>query len=207
MLSSSLIFWLACAVTFFWAVGAYNRLVRLRAGVRKAFAALDELLLRQVVWVQGCLPASMRSGAMPEEDEGNAAMPSETEAVWSRLSAASEQFSVALAHLRAQPIDGVTTASLAMAHEMLLAAWDGAMENAVAPDADPSAERLNARWMTLLHQAVPPQEAFNSAVNAYNGAIRQFPAILLAKLFSFRPAGQIHLLNSSRSAETIGPLV
>lgn len=204
MSSSSLIFWLACAVIFFWAVGAYNRLVRLRAAVRKAFAALDELLLRQIVWVQGCLPASMRSGAVPEE--GSEALPGETEAVWRRLSAASEQFSVALAHLRAQPINGVTAASLAMAHEMLLAAWDSAMKDAVAPDADPSAERLSARWMTLLHQALPPQEAFNNTVKTYNSAIRQFPAVLLAKLFGFQQAGLINLLDSSRSSETAGPL-
>ncbi|MET4577396.1 LemA family protein [Ottowia thiooxydans] len=187
MWSSQLLFWLAAAVFFFWAVGAYNRLVRLRAAVRKAFASLDEQLLRQVVWVQGCLPVSMRSGVTTV----SGALQDETDAVWRRLSAASEQFSVALAQVRAHPIDGAATASLAMAHDTLTGAWASAMREAVADDADPSADRLDTRWTTLLHQALPLQDAFNAAVRAYNGAINQFPAIFLAKIFGFRPAGLI----------------
>lgn len=202
-----MLFWLICAILLFWAVGAYNRLVRLRASVRKAFAVLDELLLRQIVWVQGCLPASMRGGVPvgqgEEGEEAQRQLPDQAELVWGRLSAASEQFAVALAHLRAQPIDSMATASVCMAHEMLLAAWDQAMREAVAPDAEPSAEQLNARWVTLLHQAFPPQDAFNDAVGSYNSAIRQFPAILLAKLFGFQSTGLIDLRNSSR---TSGPL-
>ncbi|WP_028601743.1 hypothetical protein [Ottowia thiooxydans] len=187
MSSSYVIFWLACAVFFFWAVGAYNRLVRLRAAVRKSFAALDELLIRQVVWVQGCLPVSMRGGMTTV----SGALQDEADATWSRLSAASEQFSVALAQVRAHPIDGAATASLAMAHDTLAGAWKSAMRDAVALDAEPSAQRLDARWTTLLHQALPLQDAFNGAVTAYNSAIGQFPAMFLAKLFGFRPAGLI----------------
>lgn len=229
-----MLFWLVCAVIFFWAVGAYNRLVRKRAAVRKAFATLDELLLRQVVWVQGCLPASMRGGEPAElaSDDENAeaassdntegeeskesqesdsgqptagARTDEAEVVWGRLSAASEQFAVALAHLRAQPIDNVASASVVMAHEMLLAAWDRAMKEAVLPDARPSAERLDARWLTLLHQTLPPQEVFNGAVRAYNDAIGQFPAILLAKLFGFRQAGTIDRLGPLQTVGSTEP--
>ncbi len=193
-------FWLACAVVFFWAVGAYNRLVRLRSAVRKAFATLDELLLQQVIWVQGSLPASIRAGTAEEPPKG---LEGEPGAIWGRLAAASDQFAVALAHLRAQTIDCVTTASLVMAHEMLLKAWENAMQGAVAPDAEPSAERLNARWMALLHQALPPQEAFNSAAKLYNRAIGQFPAILLAKLFGFRPAGLMDRPGPSTASDTV----
>ena len=57
---SLLIFSSVLAVLFFWAVGAYNRLVVLRASVAKQFAAVDAQLLRVLVWLQGNLPASMR---------------------------------------------------------------------------------------------------------------------------------------------------
>ena len=57
---SLLIFSSVLAVLFFWAVGAYNRLVVLRASVAKQFAAVDAQLLRVLVWMQGNLPASMR---------------------------------------------------------------------------------------------------------------------------------------------------
>ena len=55
-----LIFCSILAVLFFWAVGAYNRLVVLRASVAKQFAAVDAQLLRVLIWMQGNLPASMR---------------------------------------------------------------------------------------------------------------------------------------------------
>jgi len=57
---SLLIFCAILATLFFWAVGAYNRLVVLRANVAKQFAAVDAQLLRVLVWLQGNLPASMR---------------------------------------------------------------------------------------------------------------------------------------------------
>ena len=65
MFSFSLWFWALLALLFFWAIGAYNRLVRLRSTVVKAFAVLDEQLVRQLVWVQGCLPGSLHSCARP----------------------------------------------------------------------------------------------------------------------------------------------
>ncbi|MBO4330353.1 MAG: hypothetical protein J5820_06930, partial [Rhodocyclaceae bacterium] len=49
-----------CAILFFWAIGASRRLARLRDAVRAAFAPLDELLLRQLIWMQGNLPEEMR---------------------------------------------------------------------------------------------------------------------------------------------------
>lgn len=193
MSSTSLFFWLACAVALFWAVGAYNRLVRLRAGVRKAFAVLDEQLLRQVVWVQACLPESMR-GAVSVSGIAQ----DQAQAAWTRLSAASEQFAVSLAQVRAQPIDGTATASLAMAHDAMVTAWEGALRDAVgSEEGEASAERLHARWVTLLHQALPLQDAYNAAVQTYNHAIAQFPAMLLAWVFGIRPAGLIGRLASA----------
>ena len=185
---------MAAALLFFWSVGAYNRLVRLRAAVVGAFAALDEQLVRQWVWVQGCLPDSMR-GAVPT-------MPGELQdavtAAWVRLHAASEQFAVALAHARAQPIDAQRMASLVMAHEALRTAWGATLSEAVPADAVPSSDRLQARWMRLLHQSLPLRTAFNDAAQAYNLAIGQFPASLLARLFNFKPAGTVTRLVDGR---------
>lgn len=199
MSNTSLFFWLTCAVALFWAVGAYNRLVRLRTGVRKAFAVLDEQLLRQVVWMQACLPESMRGAAAAAENSHDQA-----QLAWMRLSAASEQFAVALAQVRAQPIDGTATASLAMAHDAMVTAWEGALRDAVGQaEGDASAERLQARWVTLLHQALPLQDAYNASARAYNHAIAQFPAMVLAWLVGFRPAGLIGRLASAHVSDAL----
>ena len=179
-------FWVLLALLLFWAVGAYNRLVRLRAGVGRAFAALDEQLLRQLVLVQGSLPEALRDGQPDAAEPADAAS-----AAWQRLHAAGEQFSVVLAQARAQPLDAPAMAALVLAHEALRTAWAGALAEGVPADAVPSAERLQQRWMRLLHQALPPRTAFNEAAQAYNQAIAQFPAVLLARASGFRAAGTV----------------
>lgn len=194
MFSFSLWFWALLALLFFWAIGAYNRLVRLRSAVVKAFAVLDEQLVRQLVWVQGCLPEAMRGGAVTAPGE----LQDEVTAAWARLHAASEQFAVALAQARAQPIDVPGMASLVMAHEALRTAWGATLAEAVPADAVPSSERLQARWLRLLHQSLPLRTAFNDAAQSYNQAIAQFPASLLARLFGFKPAGTVTRLADGR---------
>jgi LemA protein len=176
---------IAAAVLLFWAIGAYSRLARLRAGARKAFAALDEQLMRQIVWVQGCLPESMRGGqTAPAELHDQATL------AWARVRAASDQFAAALARARQDALADVPTlAGVVLAHEALRTAWAGALVEAVAPDAVPSAERLQARWLRLLHQSLPLRTVFNEAAQAYNAAIAQFPASLMARLIGFRAAG------------------
>ncbi len=185
---------LVAALLLFWAIGAYNRLVRLRKAATRAFAALDEQLVRQLVWVQGCLPESMRGGPMTAPGE----LQDEVTAAWARLQAASEQFAVALARAREQGMDVPGMASLVMAHEALRTAWAAALAEAVPEDAVPSAERLQSRWMRLLHQALPLRTAFNETATAYNQAIAQFPAVIIARLFSFRPAGTVTRLAEGR---------
>ena len=194
MLSSSLWWWLFGALLLFWGIGAYNRLVRLRAAVGKAFAALDEQLMRQLVWVQGGLPDEMRSGMPTAPVE----LQDDVTAAWARLQAAADQFAAALAQARSQRTDVPSMASLVMAHEALRGAWAGALASAVPADAVPSAERLQSRWMRLLHQALPLRAAFNDAAQAYNHAIAQFPASLLARLFSLAPAGTVTRLSEGR---------
>lgn len=186
--------WIVAALLLFWGIGAYNRLVRLRAAVARAFAALDEQLVRQLVWIQGGLPEALRDGPHTTPGELN----DEVTAAWGRLHAASEQLAVALAQARAQPLDVAAMAALVMSHEALRTAWAHALADAVPPDAVPSADRLQARWMRLLHQSLPLRAAFNDAAQSYNQAIRQFPASLLARLFGFQPAGTVTRLAEGR---------
>lgn len=190
----SLWVWIIPALLFFWVVGAYNRLVRLRSRVRKAFAALDEQLVRQIVWVQGCLPDAMSGGVQTSPAE----LQDEVTATWARLHAASDQFAAALAHARADVADVPTMAGLVLAHEAMRTALAAALTDAVQPDAVPSADRLQVRWLRLLHQALPLRVAFNDAAQAYNRGIAQFPASVIARFAGLRPAGQATRLAEPR---------
>lgn len=190
------VIWLAlpAALIFFWAIGAYNRLVRLRSAVVRAYATLDDALVRQLVWMRGTLPESVldAEGTQPADLESQAMM------AWWRLQASSEQFTATLNQVRAQPIDVPAMASLVMAHEAMRAAWSRVLADALEADAVPSPERLNARWLRLLHQSLPLRAAFNEAALAYNHAIAQFPASLIARLAGFRPAGTVSRLAEGR---------
>ena len=181
-----------CAVLFFWVIGATRRRARLRNAVRAAFAPLDELLLRQLIWMQGNLPEEMRG-----EVSSPAVLGDSVTVAWARLHAASEQFGHALAATRANPLDAAASAALVLAHEAMHDTWCATLAHAVPPDATPSPERLQQRWMGLLMQAVPLRTAYNDAATAYNHAIAQFPANLLALLTRLRPAGTL-----TRLAET-----
>src|SRR5215213_804594 len=92
---SSFVLWAAAALALFWAVGAYNRLMRLRADANTAFAALEAELLRQVALVRESLPqeASQPGGA---EDEGS---------FWAGLHGAAAQFAASLAAARRLPLE------------------------------------------------------------------------------------------------------
>ena len=52
-------------------------------------------------------------------------------------------------------------------------------------------ESLRARLAALDEQAALPAAAFDASVRVYNQAIRQFPALILAGIWSFKPAGTL----------------
>lgn len=178
-MDASLVFWIAVAVTVFWAVGAYNRLVRLRSEANAAFAALEIELAKQVQLVHDCIPPDE---AQPQTQfEGGSAF-------WAGLQGAAAQLSASLASARSKPLDPERIAALGAAQEVLVMAW----ERAERDDAHDLAgarlpENVSGERSHMVHTAKTATENFNQAVGRYNAAIRQFPAILLAWLFGFQP--------------------
>ncbi|HZY15516.1 MAG TPA: LemA family protein, partial [Ramlibacter sp.] len=87
-MDSTFLPWIAAAVALFWAVGGYNRLVRLRSDANAAFAALETELTRQVQLVHACIP--------PEEEQ-DASQFQGGSAFWGGLQGAAAQLAAALA--------------------------------------------------------------------------------------------------------------
>lgn len=185
-MSTPLLAGVALALLFFWATGAYNRLVRLRSAVDQAFQGLDRLLQEQLAWLRGILPASAAAAAAPSAAEGADEL---ALAAWARLGAAGEQLAVALAPMRARPVDRAAAETVLLARTVLDEAWQEVLTCGwFMAEALPSRESLQAEWSRLQHQEAPTMAAFNEAVKAYNAAVDQFPALLLARLFGFQPA-------------------
>ncbi|MEI6734488.1 MAG: LemA family protein [Comamonadaceae bacterium] len=159
-MSSSVFLWFSAAVLLFWAVGAYNRLVRLRSQGIAAFTVLEGLLNQF---------APLAGSDAPDLDA---------------LAACADQFRVALKMCRSQPLHGPAIAALTMTYETMCLCWS--RQRQLAPVRGLPA--LPQRWDQLVAQTEMARSEFNGAVARYNAAVNQFPAVLLARLFGFRPA-------------------
>lgn len=176
-MSDSILLIVLGAVLIFWAVGAYNRLVRLRSQSLQAFGALDAQLRRHLGLAQTAAQAAFVQGKAQE-----AASPA------AGLDAAASQCLASLAAARAKPLDADAMAALAAARGVLDMAWrrftherDGLAEAALP-------ERLQHEWEHVVLQVLAAAQEFNQSVQQYNDAVQQFPALLLAWLFGFRAA-------------------
>ncbi len=164
------------AVLLFWAVGAYNRLTRLRAKVLDIFGTLAQRFERYGQWVAERAPEPVGVLERPGDP-------------WHSLRAASAQFTASLAAARARPMDASAMAGLSAARTVLQMAWQYLDDVALARgrgDDDVAARR--AGWEAITIQTQSIDKALCTAAEAYNVAVRQFPAQLLAWGFGFRPA-------------------
>lgn len=172
--------WIAaasCVVLVLWIIGAWRRLKRLRHRARGAFEALAAVLAEQHRWAE--------ASAMPLPDAGD---PSRGHHWHQRLQASGWQATQMLRLAQDNPLDAAAMASLhqaRMALRAVLAA--GVAHVATAGQAQPLASPWPPEsWIRLVHQEQPPATAFNEALAAYNAAVSQFPALLVAATMRYR---------------------
>jgi LemA protein len=177
--------WLMPAVLVFWAVGAYNRLVRLRSAARQSYAALHAGMVRQSELLQSAL-ANPGAGATAAGEGVDPVALS-----WRGLAAALQQFNALLAATRLRALDAEAVAALTTARSVLEQAWQRVQDEGQDLAGAPVPESLLIRWVDLSRDAGVAAQQFNEAVGAYNDAVRQFPAVLLAWVFRFRPASAV----------------
>ncbi len=160
------------AALLFWAVGAYNRLVRLRATIVRRFAPLESQF-RQ------------RNELLLNED-ALAALAHADAARIEALRAACRQVETACDAARLRPGVASVITNLRLADEILMQARARLpAPQAAAPEPTELDTRLGASDATLAFA----RREFNEAVGDYNLAVRQFPTLMLVGLFGFRSAG------------------
>lgn len=182
-MSLSVWFWLTAAVLLFWAVGAYNRLVRLRAGIKQSFASVEAHIRQRDVllahWLGAC-----------NEALGTGADASEVHAI-SAARGACVQVIAAADTARATPSGAQAIASLRLAEEVLIGAR-GRLSTELAAHA-----KADLAWDSVMQTELAAIDGtlgfargqFNEIVQVYNDAAIQFPTWVIAGLFGFRAAG------------------
>jgi LemA protein len=187
VLTTSLIFWGIAALLLFWALGAYNRLVGVRAQLTQALNALA------VHWQANA--QSLRSelaslSHAPETDSAWASLGDEA-SNWRPLAQATKQLQACLAAVQAHPsavaqLDDI--ASVRAAYQVMVGAWDrlSGTHDDLAGEAVPHS--LTMLWQHQQLQAQEKLRDYNAAVHIYNHAVQQFPAILVSWIFGFSVA-------------------
>ncbi|MBU3649993.1 MAG: LemA family protein [Limnohabitans sp.] len=180
-MTDSWLFWGVVAISLFWAVGVYRRLMALRAQVVRQFAVLEEMLMRYQALVQDATTAAVTSPSNWQ----TAIAPELGASHWTRLQVAANLSAMAIAHMQEHPLDPNSVIALAATNRDLHAAWDSLTHPDVYYVAVP--EELTQRWRELGIAIGPDIQRFNQAVEAYNDAIALFPASLMARVLKFKP--------------------
>ncbi|MEO7152933.1 MAG: LemA family protein [Burkholderiaceae bacterium] len=173
MISTRSLWWAAAAVLLFWAVGGYNRLVRMRNAIQQHYVALDARLMQRNDSVAALI------AALPARVE-----PSLVET----LQAALGHSRAAREQARRTPCDAVAITNLGVT-ETVLADVQARVARVLTGVGDALAD---STLPTLVEQVAQAEAAlaytrddFNRAARAYNHAVRQFPTRLLAAVFGF----------------------
>jgi LemA protein len=175
---NSFVAWFLAALVLSWAMGAYNRLVRLRAKGLSAFAELEQVLRKQMALISiHFLEDAVVAGEAPE--------------VWHRLLVSTKSVVTALKVAHSQPLNEVATRGLKEGIEASVLCWQQwvALPPNVVDSFLPPGFQL--QWAQLESQVERARSEFNQSVLDYNEAKNQFPANVLAKIFGFKSAQPI----------------
>ena len=185
------------ALIFFWAVGAYNRLVRLRAACAQQFAVVDAQFVRLWAWVQGSLPASVRDDEAATDKVATDKVatdmavtdkaPTSLTEVW----AACEAFAESLAQARVNPLAVAPIQRVNIARVQLFKLLRQEKDFHTADETAWFSAPLQKKFERLKTQAWPMIVAYNQTAQTYNDAVSEWPARWLARQFRFEAAAKL----------------
>ena len=163
------------AVVVFWAVGAYQRLVRLRSSAVQAFGGLDAHLVRTLALL-GEYDAAQATAGAPDL------------AARQTLRATAAECSTWLAATRSHPLHPDAALKLGAALQALDVAWRVLVQQIPMLATPQGAAPWALRWEQQQSDNAQARQHFGTTVTQYNAAIGQFPAQVLAWLWGFHAA-------------------
>ena len=193
MSPDNLIYIALAALLVFWAVGAYNRLVRLKNAIANAFGQIDVQLKRRYDLIPNLVDVA-RKYLQHEQ--------ATLEAVINARNQARAASDVA----RSRPANALAVTTLAAAEQALGSSLGNLFALAEAyPDlkADQTIRELSEELTSTENKVSFARQAFNDAVLDYNNAQGQFPAVLVARMFSFAPSAMLQATESPAERQAV----
>ena len=193
MASQTLVIIVVSALLVFWAVGAYNRLVRLKNTIANAFGQIDVQLKRRYDLIPNLVEAAKKY-LQHERDTLEA------------VTNARNQARTASDAVRSRPANAAAVLTLSAAEQALSGALGGLFALAEAyPElkADQTVRDLSEELASTENKVAFSRQAYNDAVLDYNNAQSQFPALLVARLFGFAPSVMLRATESTAERQTM----
>lgn len=181
------------AMLIFWAVGAYNRLVRLKNIIANAFGQIDVQLKRRYDLIPNLVEAAKKY--LQHE-----------QATLEAVIAARNQARSASDTVRSRPGKADAVIALAAAEQTLDSSLGRLFALAEAyPDlkADQTIRELSEELTSTENKVGFARQAYNDAVLDYNNAQGQFPALLIARLFGFAPSAMLKATESAAERQAV----
>ncbi|MDE2593808.1 MAG: LemA family protein [Burkholderiales bacterium] len=169
------------ALVLFWAVGAYNRLIRLRNEISNAFAQIDVQLKRR----HDLIPNLVEVARKYLEHERD---------TLERVTAARAQVIAAADLVKTRPNHAGPIQSLSMAEGVLANAmtqFKAVIEAYPELKADQNMRELSEELTHTENKVAFSRQLFNDTTLDYNNAAHQFPTNVVANLFGFKTAAML----------------
>jgi LemA protein len=180
-------------LALFWAVGAYNRLVRLRNAIANAFGQIDVQLKRRYDLIPNLVEVARKYLAHESET---------LEAVI----AARNQARNAEQTVAASPANASAMGALVGAEQVLGGAMGRLFALAEAyPElkADQTMRDLSEELSSTENRVGFARQAYNDHVLAFNDAAAQFPTLIVARLFAFLPMPMLEATTSEAERQPV----
>ena len=172
-MSGSFLLWGLLALTVFWCVGLYNRLMRIRARGLDALGSVEKHIKAYGTCIQQYLAGTGAPLA------------------WAQLQIAVESLEAACKAARNTPLAIGPMEALTQSLDALTQKWE-ALCNAPADLAGAAVPgNLVAEWEEATHRVQSARGGYNQIVARYNEAIGQFPARIIVGTMGFKPAGTL----------------
>ena len=193
MSTQSLVLIAAFALVLFWAVGAYNRLIRLKNIIANAFGQIDVQLKRRYDLIPNLVDAAKKY-LLHERETLEAVI-----AARNHARAASDA-------ARSRPTRAPEVLALAAAEQALGSSLGRLFAVAEAyPElkADAIIRELSEELTSTENKIAFARQAYNDSVLDSNNAQAQFPALLIARLFGFAPSAILQATESAVERQAV----
>ncbi|MDB5885984.1 MAG: LemA family protein [Polaromonas sp.] len=181
------------ALLIFWAVGAYNRLVRLKNTLANAFGQIDVQLKRRYDLIPNLVEAAKKY------------LKHELVTLEAVISARNQALG-ASKRVVSHPGKADAVIALAAAEQTLdssLGRLFALTEAYPELKADQTIRELSEELTSTENKVGFSRQAYNDAVLDYNNAQSQFPALLVARLFGFLPSAMLQATESAVERQTV----